>query len=126
MLGEWPTPYFAVYAATKAYVASLTKALANEVKDSGVTVTVLEPPATNTNFFPVAEALSSKSYNPDTLANPAEVAKAGFEGLMAGKEKVLVGFGNKAFMAVTNVLPDTMVAEMNKKQSQPAENDDNN
>ena len=123
MLAEWPSPYNAVYAATKAYVKSLTEALISEVKESAVTLTVLEPPATNTNFWPVSDSLPSKSFSADKLADPAMVAKAGYDALMSGTDKVVPGLGNKAFMAATKLMPDTVVADMLKDQSKPADAD---
>jgi short-subunit dehydrogenase len=48
---ETPGPYQAVYHATKAYVLSLTEALINEVKDTEVTITALQPGVTDTDFF---------------------------------------------------------------------------
>ena len=123
MLAEWPSPYNAVYAATKAYVKSLTETLISEVNDSAVTLTVLEPPATNTDFWPVSDSLPSKSFSADKLADPAMVAKAGYDALMSGTDKVVPGLGNKAFMAATKIMPDTLVAELIKNQSEPADAD---
>ena len=58
---ETPGPYQAVYHATKAYVLSLTEALINEVKDTDVTITALQPGVTDTDFFNKADMLDSKA-----------------------------------------------------------------
>src|SRR5262249_44797826 len=46
-----PNPYQAVYGATEAFVMSFGEALRGELKGTGVTITVLQPGATDTNFF---------------------------------------------------------------------------
>jgi short-subunit dehydrogenase len=57
--GFQPGPRMAVYFATKAYVTSLGEALAYELRRTGVSVTVLCPGATDTEFFVVAGAVNS-------------------------------------------------------------------
>ena len=54
-IGFSPAPYFAVYAATKAYVVSFSEALAFELKDRGIKVTAVCPGPVSTNFFSVAQ-----------------------------------------------------------------------
>jgi uncharacterized protein len=49
--GNMPTPYEAVYGASKAFVQSFSQTLRHELKDSGITVTALQPGPTDTNFF---------------------------------------------------------------------------
>src|SRR4051794_13526437 len=76
-----PGPFAATYNASKAFVKSFAEAIRSEVKDSGVTVTVLMPGATETNFF-------HRAGNEDTKLgagkkdDAAEVAREGFEALM--------------------------------------------
>lgn len=113
---ELPGPWQAVYHGTKAYVLSLTEALINELKDSAVTMTALQPGATETDFFNKAEMQNSKIMD-SKMSDPAQVAKDGYEALMKGDDKVVSGFKNKAMIAMSNVVPDTMLAEqMNKMQ----------
>lgn len=119
---ETPGPYQAVYHATKAYVLSLTEALINEVKDTAVTITALQPGATNTDFFRKADMLESKIVeDPSKLSDPAEVARDGYEALMKGDDKVVSGFKNKVMTTMSNVMPDTMVAEQMRKMQEPRE-----
>jgi len=56
-----------------------------------------------------------------TLSDPVDVAKDGYEALMAGKDKVVSGFKNKVQVALGNITPDTILAEQTKKQQEPAE-----
>ena len=93
---ETPGPYQAVYHATKAYVLSLTEALINEVKGTDVTITALQPGVTDTDFFRKAAMLESKAVQDKSkMADPAVVARDGYDALMAGKDKVVSGVKNK-------------------------------
>jgi uncharacterized protein len=114
-----PTPYETVYGATKAFVQSLAEGLREELKDTGVTVTSLMPGATETNFFHRAGADDTK-LGASEKDDAAEVAKEGFEALMAGKDHVIAGsFKNKLQAAAGRVLPDPLVAKAHASQSAP-------
>lgn len=91
----FPGPHQPVYYATKAFVRSLTRALAYNLRGSGVTVTALHPGTTKTNFFKNAKASFFT-----TGASPADVAATGYKAMMAGKVEVTHGFANKI---LTNV-----------------------
>lgn len=62
----------------------------DELKDTGVTVTVLQPGATETEFFGRADLMDTK-VGQEKKADPALVAKQGFAAMMAGKDSVLAG-----------------------------------
>ncbi len=85
-----PNPYQAVYGATKAFVLSFGEALRAELEGTGVTVTVMQPGATETRFFQRAGLMNTK-VGKAKKDDPALVARRGFEAMMAGKDKVLVG-----------------------------------
>ncbi|MBE7175328.1 MAG: SDR family oxidoreductase [Mucilaginibacter polytrichastri] len=120
--GKVPGPYQAVYHGTKAFVQSFTEAIRSEVKDSGsaVTITALLPGATDTDFFNKAGMNASKIVQNSELDDAAQVAKDGYEALMAGKDKVISGFKNKAQVAMANITPDEMAANNMLKQQEPA------
>jgi hypothetical protein len=115
---QLPGPWQAVYHGTKAYVLSFTEALISELKDSAVTVTALQPGATDTDFFNKADMLESKILD-TKLSDPAKVAKDGYEALMSGDDKIISGFKNKAMVGMSNVMPESMVAEQMNKMQQP-------
>lgn len=115
---QLPGPWQAVYHATKAYVLSFTEALISELKDSAVTLTALQPGATDTDFFNKAEMQESKILD-SGLSDPAKVAKDGYEALMSGDDKVISGFKNKMMVGMSNVMPESMVAEQMNKMQQP-------
>src|SRR5665213_1098727 len=69
-----PCPTMAVYAATKAYVLSFSEAIANEVRDKGVTVTALCPGATASGFQEAANMKESKLFKNKKIPTSKEVA----------------------------------------------------
>lgn len=116
-----PGPWQTVYHGTKAFVLSFSESLRSELKDTDITVTALLPGATDTDFFNKADMNASKIVqDKDNLADAADVAKDGYDALMAGKDKVVSGFKNKLQVTMSHILPDTMVAEQTKNQQEPA------
>lgn len=114
-----PGPYQAVYNASKSFVQSFALALRNELQDTGVTVTSLMPGPTETEFFERAEMLDTP-VGREEKDDPAEVARQGFEALMAGREKIVGGsFRNKAQTVAGRFVPDSVKAEMHRKMAQP-------
>ncbi len=115
---ELPGPWQAVYHGTKAFILSFSEAIRSELKDTNVTVTALLPGATDTDFFNKAEMQDSKMVqDKSSMSNPADVAKDGYDALMAGDDKVISGFKNKAMVAMSHILPDSLLADnMNKQQ----------
>src|SRR5262249_37943992 len=105
-----PNPYQAVYGATKAFVMSFGEALHEELKATGVTVTVLQPGATDTNFFRRA-ALTNTRVGQGKKDDPTEVARQGFEAMMHGRDSVLAGSLKSKMEGVMNeLLPETFNA----------------
>lgn len=116
--GEAPGPYQSVYHGTKAFINSWSAAIRNELKDSNITVTVLLPGATDTDFFNKADMQDSKILD-SKLSNPEDVAKDGYEALMSGDDKVISGLKNKLQAALANVLPDSAASATTGKQQEP-------
>jgi short-subunit dehydrogenase len=114
-----PGTFNAVYNASKAFVQSFSQAIRNELKDTGVTVTALMPGATETNFFHRANMDDTK-VGAGEKDDPADVARDGFEALMAGKDHVIAGsFMNKVQATMAHVLPDTVLADLHRRQAEP-------
>lgn len=115
-----PGPWQSVYHATKAFVHSFTEALRSEVKGKGIVVTALLPGITDTDFFNKADMLESKSVQDKSkMADPAKVAKDGFDALMNGDDKVISGFMNKVQVGMTNIMPEETATDLIKKQQEP-------
>jgi short-subunit dehydrogenase len=99
-----PVPGLAVYSASKAYVVSFTEALHAELKNTGVTATVLSPGATVTGFMDRAE-MNRSAIAQSAKSNAAEVAQAGYDAMMAGKLYVIPGFLNKLLAFSSRIMP---------------------
>ena len=111
-----PNPLMAVYGATKSFIYSFSEALRNEVKDTAVSITVLMPPATDTDFFNKAGAENTVAQEQARSMDPADVAKEGYEALMKGKDKAIAGFSTKMQAAAFRVLPDSVVSQAARAQ----------
>ena len=119
LAAELPGPYFSVYAATKSFIQSFAEAIRLEVKEKGISVTALQPGPTDTNFFERADMLDTKA-GAGKKDDPAEVAKDGFEAMMAGKDHIIAGsFKNKVQSTIAKFIPETTAAEIQSKQTKP-------
>ncbi|HUL02442.1 MAG TPA: SDR family oxidoreductase [Gemmatimonadales bacterium] len=112
--GFVPGPFMAVYYATKAYVISFSEALAEELRGSGVTVTVLCPGPTRTEFQAVAKMGSARLMKLPGVMDAAPVARAGYAGLMAGKRMVVPGFMNRMLPFVIRFSPRGLVVRVSR------------
>jgi short-subunit dehydrogenase len=102
--GFLPGPGMAVYYASKAYVLSFSEALRGELAPSGVRVTVLCPGPVPSEFQ--ARAGFEPGFDSAILnVSPADVAKAGYRGLMANKRAVLPGLGVKLVPFMLRLFP---------------------
>jgi len=114
-----PAPYLAVYGATKAFDLMFAEALRFELKETGVTVTALQPGATDTEFFERAEMENTKVAQ-GKKDDPADVAKKGFEAMMAGKDKVIAAsMKSKLEGLAGEILPEPTKAKMQGGQTRP-------
>jgi uncharacterized protein len=116
--GLMPGTFQAVYNGSKAFLDSFSVALANELKDSGVTVTCLMPGATETDFFERADMMDTKVGSGEKMS-AAEVAKIGFEAMMKGDLEVVAGFANKFRAAMSHIAPDSTLAQMHRGMAEP-------
>jgi short-subunit dehydrogenase len=99
-------PDLAVYAATKAYVTSLTESLHEEVRSSGVHVTALCPGLTKTEFQSVSNTEQYADQFPGfTWTSPDEVARTGLNDVIAGKTISVPGLLYKAAVTMGDLVP---------------------
>jgi uncharacterized protein len=114
-----PGSFQAVYNASKSFVQSFGLALREELNDSGVTVTLLMPGPTETEFFERADMLDTKVGASDK-DDPADVARDGFEALMAGQERVeSASLSTKLQGRGSRLLPDSAKAKMHRRMAEP-------
>ena len=116
--GFMPGSFQAVYDGTKALLDSFSYALREEIKDSGVTVTCLMPGATETEFFERADMMDTK-IGQEKKMDPADVAKQGYDAMLAGDGQVITGWKNKMQAAMAHVLPAEQLAKQHTKEAAP-------
>ncbi|WP_051450712.1 SDR family NAD(P)-dependent oxidoreductase [Actinospica robiniae] len=113
-----PGPYHAVYEASKAFVGQLSQSLREELRDTGVTVTSLMPGPADTKFFKRARTQDTKPGS-GPKEDPADVAREAYQGLMAGKDHVVVGsWRSKAQAAAARVMPATAGAKTQRSTTE--------
>lgn len=98
------SPMYAAYAATKAYVLSLGEALHEELLPHGVTVTVLSPGATATEFFDVSGQESTPMKRAFMMPS-RPVVQAGLQAMQRGRASVVSGWKNKLMTWSTRLVP---------------------
>ena len=106
-----PIPMLATYAATKAYVLSLSESLAEELRDTGVTVTTLCPGITATNMLTQAAGANQKlSALPDFLVSDVkDVAQQGFDACIKGDAICVPGAVNQLATIASRGAPKWLV-----------------
>jgi uncharacterized protein len=120
IVAAMPGPFQATYNASKSFVQSFALALRNELDGTGVTVTTLMPGPTATSIFARAGQLDTRLGASDHKADPADVAREAFEGLMAGKERVVPGpLPIRIIAAGSRLLPDAVKAQLNRFVTRP-------
>lgn len=117
-----PGPLQAVYFASKAYVTSFSNAISEELRETNITVTALLPGATETDF-----AKTSGMDKTDLFAethSASEVAKTGYEGMLAGKLNVKAGlsFSQKIMMSSVPFIPKKILLKQIKEMQEIKEN----
>lgn len=106
--GFQPGPGMAVYYASKAYVVSFSEALAVELSGTGVTVTTLAPGVTRSEFQARAGAEQIRLTRM-TGMSAVDVARAGYRGMLAGRQLVVPGVLNKVGVQAVRVGPRWLV-----------------
>ena len=103
--GFAPGPRMALYFASKAYLISLSQALTREVRQTGVTVTCLCPGPLRTPFLGRAGAHRVALFKVLRKLDTADVARAGWDAMKAGRALCIPGFGAKIAVMTTRFLP---------------------
>ena len=116
--GFMPGSFQAVYNGTKAYLNSLAFALRDELMNSGVTVTVLEPGPTETEFFRRAMMLDTP-VGEGAKDDAKMVAEVGFRAMMDGESDIVAGWKNKVQTTLANVTPNEMLAKAHRRMAEP-------
>ena len=116
--GLMPGSFNAVYNGTKAYLDSFSYALREELKETEITVTVLMPGPTETEFFERADMMDTK-VGSAKKEDPAATAKHGWDAMNSGAGHVVSGWKNKLQAAMSHVIPDSVLAHMHANEAKP-------
>jgi len=121
--GEMVAPREAVYAATKAFGLSFAHSLRYELKDSGVTVTALQPGPTDTDFFHRAEMDNTKVGSEGKKeSDPKDVAREGLDALFDGKDHVYsASLKTKIEGKLANAIPGAAKGAIHEREARPLE-----
>jgi uncharacterized protein len=119
--GEMVAPREAVYAATKAFGLSFAHSLRYELRDTGISVTALQPGPTNTDFFHRAGMDNTEvGSTGKTESQPEDVARQGIEALLSGKDHVYAASAKtKVEGMLANVTPGSVKGAMHEKMAKP-------
>jgi short-subunit dehydrogenase len=109
-------PWFAAYAATKAYVISFTEAIASELSSrpatSGITVTAYCPAATETNFSSAAAMENSSLFKGRKNPDAATVAMDAYRAMMQGEPLAIHGWINRFMLFTQRLAPRKFVNQV--------------
>lgn len=119
MVSKAPTPYQAMYSATKAFIYNFSQAVRGELEGTKVTMTALRPGATDTDFFRKAGAEEARIVQDGKLGPASKVAADGYAAMMRGDDSVISGFPNKVQDAIGAAMPDRLVAKASGRMQEP-------
>lgn len=110
-----PGPYMSVYYASKAFVLSFSEALRNEVRNTGVCISVLCPGPVETEFEKSSELTKSKLFSKLKPVTAEKVAYAGYRGLMKNRAVIIPGFFNRAAITAGTFVPTGIKVNIARK-----------
>lgn len=119
-----PQPGFAVYAASKAFVLSYSRALNRELKDRQIAVTAVCPGPVKTEFFQIAQTTGHiPVYKYLFMAKPGPVVKQAIRDSVMRKEVSIYGCSMKVFFALTRLLPHSLLLNLMEKTGREVNED---
>ncbi|VAW92317.1 3-oxoacyl-[acyl-carrier protein] reductase [hydrothermal vent metagenome] len=102
-------PNWASYVASKHYVRAFSRGLARELKNTGVTITLLSPGTTMTDFVETADATTMRAYRTPHTVSVEKIAQLAYAGYQKGRFSVIPGMFNR-LLAVLGELPPRVIA----------------
>jgi len=123
IVGDIPGPFNLAYNSTKAFLNDFCAGLAEELRDTALTVTCLLPGGTDTDFFRHADmedALVARV----PKADPARVARDGYQALLDGKGHIVSGPLNKMLVLLAGIVPDAVLAEIHRRMAVGEQDED--
>ena len=118
IVGDMPGAFNLTYNSTKSFLNDFCAGLAEELRDSRVAITCLLPGATDTPFFEEADMLDTV-VGQAPKADPARVARDGYQALLKGETMIVSGLLNKLMFHAADLLPEELVAQMHRIMTRP-------
>lgn len=109
-------PRLAVYSGTKAFLHHFAEAVREEILGSGVTITTLMPDLTESRFFERAHVDPGSVTAQQPKADPAQVARAGYDAMLAGKQHVVAPFLSRFKAVAAKLLPEELVTKITRAE----------
>ncbi|PIO98100.1 SDR family NAD(P)-dependent oxidoreductase [Pleomorphomonas carboxyditropha] len=116
--GYIPGAFQAVYNGTKAFVDSFAYALREEMTDTNITVTVLMPGPTETEFFERADLMDTEMGQADK-DDAGYVARAGYRAMMNGEADIVTGWSNKLQTTMAGFMSPETLARRHRRIAEP-------
>lgn len=110
--GFLPQPYFSVYASSKAYVISFSRALRAELKKRGINVTAVCPGPVDTSFFSSLENV--REYKKKFLISPEKVVKSALKSAKRGKAICSPSLSMKLVHLASKIIPTSLILKFYK------------
>ncbi|WP_248798166.1 SDR family NAD(P)-dependent oxidoreductase [Pseudomonas sp. MWU13-2105] len=95
----------AAYAASKAYVISVSESLSHDLRGTGVTCTHLAPGPTRTNFYIAAGLVDERRMAKLGYSQPDEIASIGYQAMLAGRTAIMPGISNNIVTWLARISP---------------------
>lgn len=105
MVANFPCPYKTIYAATKAYVKNFTRALREELKPQGISVSVLQPGATPTNKIVKNQINEGGFFFKISVTSIEQVAKKAIDRTLKGQAIIVPGYKNRMSLRFIKLVP---------------------
>ena len=107
-----PGPLMSVYYATKAFVLRFSEAIAEELRNTGVTVTTLCPGATATDFAETAQISNTRLFRKRGVADAGNIARYGYKAMMRGDRVAIPGWRDKLMVQSERFAPRRLVTSI--------------
>ena len=114
--GFFPIPYMTEYAATKAFLITLSEGLARETKDQGVTIQVCCPGFTDTDFH---QSAGHKPKHVLFAQSPQQVVQTSLRALQSERTVVTIGWQGRLSLWISKMIPHTLIMAIAGKAVKP-------
>lgn len=105
-----------VYASTKSYLLHFSCNLRKEVKQNGISVSVVCPGGMDTRWQLIMEHRLEKNWlKRHSIMHPAEVSRVALNGMERGKAVIVPGFINKCFLFFSRIFPNRLVSYLTRQ-----------